>query len=297
MKTKSYLAAITAYSLWGLFSLVLRPLADFSPLDILYNRVLGCALIMVVFLTIFRKKEWNQSKERFFSLEKPARRKLVIWNVVMGLLLTGNWYLFIYVMNFVSVRATSLAYLVCPILTALLAGILLKEKMNRFQWSGIFLGMAGCAVLSFGHLMDLMLSVLVALSYALYLILQRKNKGFDTVPLLTFHFLVALLALSPIGYENAFSEHSTLFYILVGTIAVFFTIVPLLLNLFALKGLDPATVGMLINVNPVIAFLLAVLYFREKASVVEIVGYSIVFLSVIVFNLRAIIGKKNPGLL
>ncbi|NMH28889.1 EamA family transporter [Flavobacterium silvaticum] len=293
MKSKYYLSAITAYSVWGLFSLVLRPLKTFVPLDILYNRVAACTVIIFLIIVFFRKEQLRQLKQKFASLSKKEKVKLVLWNIFMGLLLTGNWFLFIYVMNYISVRATSLSYLVCPILTALLAAILLKEKLDTFQWCGIFLGISGCGILSFGHFYDLMLSVLVALSYALYLILQKKNAGFDPVLLLSFHFLIALAALSPVAGFHLMEFHPTIFYILIVVIAVFFTVMPLWLNLFALKGLDSATVGMLINVNPIIAFTLAILYFREKASVLEIVGYSVVFVSVIVFNLKAILGRRK----
>ncbi|RYG27711.1 MAG: EamA family transporter, partial [Chitinophagaceae bacterium] len=128
----------------------------------------------------------------------------------------------------------------------------------------------------------------VAFSYALYLILQKKNAGFDPILTLSFHFLVALLILMPFAGNHVTEAHSSLFYILITIIAIFFTIMPLWLNLFALKGLDSATVGMLINVNPIIAFTLAILHFREKTSVTEIAGYSVVFVSVIVFNFRAL---------
>lgn len=293
VKSSYYLSAITAYAVWGLFSLVLRPLRAFAPLDILYNRIVLCALLIVPVVFFFRSRQLKASLAFFRSQQTAARYRLIGWNVFMGLLLTANWYLFIYVMNFVSVRATSLSYLVCPILTALLAAILLKEKLDHFKWSGIGLGILGCAVLSFGHLWDLALSIMVAFSYALYLILQKKNQGLDPVVVLAFHFLIALFALFPMGGDFAFSGHDNYFYVFIGLIAVFFTIVPLWLNLFALKGLDSATVGMLINVNPIIAFSLAILYFREKASTAEIIGYSIVFLSVLVFNFRAISGRRK----
>ena len=42
-----------------------------------------------------------------------------------------SWYLFIYAINHVSLQAASFAYIICPILTTVLAFILLKEKIIK----------------------------------------------------------------------------------------------------------------------------------------------------------------------
>ncbi len=284
-KPRHYLAAISAYIIWGMFSLVLRPIKDHAPIDILYYRIVCCLALAFFVLILFRKESVRDSRDQFRALPPGQRVRLVGWNLLAGVLLTANWFLFIYVMNYVSVKATSLAYLVCPILTALLAFLLLKEPMKKVQWVALAMGVTGCIILAFGHLYDLVLAVLVGFSYALYLILQRKNKGYDRLLVLFVHILISVVGMTPYYFATAASAPvDTSFYLFVLAIAVFFTLVPMLLNLFALSGIRSGTVGMLMNINPIIAFSLSVFYFGEKADAMQYLGYGIIFGSVVVFN-------------
>ena len=75
-----------------------------------------------------------------------------------------------------------------------------------------------------------------------------------------------------------------LFYALLLIIVIVFTIIPLFLNLYALKGLNSSTVGILMYTNPLIHFFLAIFYFKESVSVAQIVSYSLILISIVVFN-------------
>ncbi|RYZ93726.1 MAG: EamA family transporter, partial [Sphingobacteriaceae bacterium] len=148
-----------------------------------------------------------------------------------------------------------------------------------------------------GNLMDMVYSLIVALSYALYLVSQRRNAGFDKLLMLTFHFLVSALMLLPLyPFFSAELPTSAVFYSYTAIISVLFTIVPLFLNLYALKALTSSTVGMLLNINPIIGFIIAVTVFHERIDTIQLTAYGIIFISVIVFNIRSR-KNKHPQLL
>jgi chloramphenicol-sensitive protein RarD len=285
--TKYYLAAITAFAIWGFFSLVLKPLHQYPSLDILFYRVFLCAILMLLLTFTVKRRVLQENIQIFQTLKKRERRRIVLINVSSGLLLTGNWFLFIYVMNHISVKAASLAYLVCPIITTIIAYFLLKEKLTKHQWAAIGVSIIGCLLLSFNHIIDLVFSIFVGASYALYLVIQRQNTGLDKFLVLTFHIVFSALLLLP--FYPLFSGSlptSAQFYTYIGIIAVFFTIVPLFLNLYALKGLTSSITGMLININPIIGFILAITVYHEKVDLIQTASYAIIFFAVIVFNIR-----------
>ena len=296
--SKYYLAAITAYTVWGFFSLVLKPLHSYSALDILFYRVFSCALIMLLIIFLFRREKWRETIQLFKSLPSQKKRRAVLLNIAGSVFLTGNWFSFIYVMNHISIKATSLAYMVCPIITTLLAFFLLHEKLGKLQWIAVLLSISGCLLLSYADLTDMLFSMVIGLSYACYLISQRENTGFDKFIILSFHIVLSSFILLP--FFPAFSgplPDEWKFYIYIGIIAVFFTIIPLFLNLYALLGLNSSTAGMLLNINPIIAFVLAIMFFHEPISLLQIFGYAIIFIAVIVFNARQIFkGKKHVSL-
>ncbi|CAD0008022.1 EamA family transporter [Flavobacterium chungangense] len=291
--TKYYLAAITAYTVWGFFSLVLKPIHEYASMDILFYRVFSCSILMLLIAFLFKRKKIKETIEVFNSLSASKKRYTILLNIGGSFFLMANWFTFIYVMNHVSVKATSLAYLVCPILTTLLAYFVLHEKLGKTQWLSVGLSISGCLLLSYADIMDMFFSIIIGFTYACYLVSQRVNKGFDKFIILTFHISVAALLLVPFypAYSGPVPTELT-FYFCIETIAVFFTIIPLFLNLYALGGINSSTVGMLLNINPMIAFGLACFIYKEKITPLQILAYSIIFLAVLVFNSNHIFAKK-----
>ncbi|AYN02099.1 EamA family transporter [Chryseobacterium sp. 3008163] len=293
---KYYLAAVLAFSIWGTFSLVLKPLHSYPSLDILFYRVFSCAIIMTVVSVAFKREKIKNNVIFFKSLPKKSRREMIVLNVGSSILLTANWFSFIYVMNHVSVRATSVAYLVCPIITTILAYFLLRDRLSKMQWLSVFLSCIGCVLLSYANMIDMFYSSLIGFTYAAYLISQNKNTKFDKFLVLNFHILLSALILLP--FFPAFSgpiPTDFKFYFYVEIIAVLYTIVPLLLNLFALSGIASSKVGMILNINPIIAFVLAGVVYHEPLGVLQIFPYALIFLAVIVFNGNQIFKIKDSN--
>ncbi len=293
---KYYLAAIVAFVIWGFFSLVLKPIDQYPSLDILFYRVFFCGALMLLISCVFRRNILKESIAEFKSLNRKERRQTILLNLGGGIFLTANWFFFIYVMNHVSVKATSLAYLVCPILTTVLANFLLKEKLDRWQWASVALSATGCILLSLNNPADILYSISIALSYALYLVSQRKNSRFDKLLSLSFQIVFSAILLLP--FYPAFSSAlpvSASFYLFITLIAVLFTIIPLFLNLYALHGINSSTTGMLLNINPIIAFFLAIYHFHEEINMFQASAYSIIMLSVLLFNHQQIfdLAKKR----
>jgi chloramphenicol-sensitive protein RarD len=279
-----YLAAIAAFTIWGFFSLVLRPLSHYAALDILFYRVFISAAIMLVSVFV-RPHVWMENRRLFAALPGRDKKGLLFQLFGGGFFLTCNWFFYIYVVNNISVKASAFAYLVCPVLTTVLAWAILKEWLTRGQWAAVMLSVIGCGILGFHHLVDLLYSVIIALSYALYLVIQRKNYGADRFLLLSGQVLFAALLLLPFYpvFRGPLPGEAR-FYLSIVFIAVFLTIIPLFLNLFALKVLPSSTIGILLNITPLVAFVLAVTFFGEKVDAPQIVSYSIIVLSVVLFN-------------
>ncbi|GGA88850.1 EamA family transporter [Puia dinghuensis] len=283
--TKHYLAAITAFTIWGFFSLVLRPLQTYPSLDILFYRVFVSGGLMLLVGILLRRKVWTENRQHFAALSAAEKKGLLFQLFGGGLFLTANWYFFIYVTNEVSIKASAFAYLVCPVLTTVLAWAILKEHLSRGQWVAVLLSATGCGILAVGHLTDLLYSLLIAFSYALYLVSQRKNYGADRFLLLSGQILFSALLLLPFyPVYHGLVPVAGRFYILIAVIAVFLTIFPLWLNLYALKGLRSSTVGILLYINPVLGFMLALTVFGEKVDALQLSAYGVIVLAVVLFN-------------
>ncbi|WP_395076479.1 EamA family transporter [Flavobacterium sp.] len=289
---KYYLAALSSFIIWGFFSLALKPLHDYPSLDILFYRVFLATVLLLIINLIFRKKIIKNDLQILKNLETSQKYKAIFLTAFGGLLLILNWFLFIYAVNHVSLKSASFAYLICPVITTILAFFILKEKLSYWQWFSLFLCIISCAILSFGHLSDLFYSLTIAISFALYLISQKNNK-FDRFVVLTVQMVIATILILPFfPFYSGQIPSEPIFYILLIVIVVLFTIIPLFLNLFALKGINSSTVGILMYTNPLINFTLAILYFKEDINQIQIIAYTLILISVIIFNERFFFKKK-----
>lgn len=284
---KYYLFAFIAFLLWGFFSLALKPIAYVPSFDILFYRITFSAVLIVGFSLLFRRSIMVNDLKKFKLLPKIDRKKAVALTFVGGVLLGINWFLFIYVVNRVNVQSASLAYLICPILTTFLATIILKEKLQKIQWIAVFISLLGCLVYFVANYNNIFFALIVALTYAFYLISQRSNIYFDKFNTLVFQILIILILSLPYYFVNGFSiPQEASFYSYIFIIALLFTLVPLYLNLYALKGASASTVGVMLYINPIIAFSIAIFYYKESVNTLQIVSYFLILLSVFIFNYR-----------
>lgn len=290
---KYYLAAFSAFFIWGFFSLALKPLHNYLSLDILFYRVFFSVVVMVLINVAFRRKVMRQNWNHFKNMTAKKRKNVVVLTLGGGLFLCSNWFVFIYVMNHVSVKAASLAYLICPILTTVFAFFMLKEKLGKWQWIAVMISVFSCVLLSFNHFEDIFYSLITAATYALYLVSQRKNSELDKFLVLTIQLLFTAIILLPFypNYSGAIPVEP-LFYGCLLAIVVFFTIIPLFLNLYALNGINSSAVGIMIYINPIIGFLLAIFYYNEQATYLQLFSYFLILVSIAVFNEKLISPKK-----
>lgn len=290
---KYYLAAFSAFFIWGFFSLALKPLQNYPSLDILFYRVFFSVVTMLLINLCFRKKVLKKDWNKFKGMNAKQKRSVVILTLGGGVFLSSNWFVFIYVMNHISVKAASLAYLICPILTTILAFFILKEKLSKWQWIAVMISVFSCVLLSLNHFEDIFYSLITAATYALYIISQRKNSEMDKFLVLTIQLVFTALILIPFypNYSGALPTES-LFYSCLLVIVVFFTIIPLFLNLYALKGINSSAVGIMIYINPIIGFLIAIFYYKEQVSALQLFSYFLILVSIVVFNEKLLFPRK-----
>jgi chloramphenicol-sensitive protein RarD len=123
------------------------------------------------------------------------------------------------------------------------------------------------------------------MAYALYLVSQRRNQGFDRIIILgvqvSFSFLILNLFYASLVRQVPESMH---FYSTMLLIAVVFTVLPLFLSLYALNRISSATIGILLYLQPIVNFAVAFFIFHEEADAIQLIGYAIIVVALILFN-------------
>lgn len=284
-----FLAGIISVAIWGFFAIPLRSLQAFKSEEILYYRTFVSLALIWVCILIFRKKQFRKDIEFVKNESKKNQRKLLLQIIASSVLLSLNWFTFIYAVNNVSITSGAFAYMVCPLITAFAAYIFLKEQLSKVQFISLVIALISVCLLSSGSFIEVVWSVIIASLYTGYLIIQRNMKHVDKLNVLAVQFIFSVLIMLPFYlYQHESVPESGLFWGNILLISILFTILPLFLSLYSLIGLPSSTLAIIIYLNPIIAFMVAIFYFKVKIDSHQIYAYTLLLFSVILFNSKLI---------
>ena len=283
------MAAVLSVVIWGFFSIPLRKIQHYPSDEILYYRIFTSLILSWVFILLFRIKQVKSDLDYFYSLNQKERRKIIILSLLSGLLISGNWFTYIYAVNNVNLKSAAFAYMVCPMITALAGFLILKEHFGRFKIIALGIASLSIIILAQGSMRDVLWSVFIAVLYTFFLIVQKVLNKVDKFNMLGLQLLIASIFMFPF-YVFSFNSFplDTYFWIDILVIAIFFTIIPLFLSLYALIGMPSSTLGIIIYLNPIVAFAVAFFYFHEEISLYQVYAYLLLFIAIIVFNWNTI---------
>lgn len=284
-----FLAALASFAIWGVFSIPLRNIKAYPSQEILYYRVFTSLIFVWIAILLFRRKQLTADIKLVKAMPKGARNTLAVQILASTVFLTLNWYSFIYAINNVSLTSAAFAYMVCPLLTAFGGFIILKEELSRLKLISLLVALISIGFLATGSVVEVLWSVVIAVFFAGYILVQRKMQGLDKLNVLAVQIALAVLIMLPffsVQYQGFPQE--TWFWSNIVVIAVIFTIIPLFLNLYALIGIPSSTLGIMIYINPIIAFAVAVLYFNEVINAHQLYAYLLLLFSVFLFNWKVI---------
>jgi len=277
-------------------SIPLRNIKGFPPKEILYYRIFVSIVVVWGIILLFRRSALNKDIEFFKALTPSKKVKLLALTILSAILITGNWFTYIYAVNSVSLKAAAFAYMVCPLLTALCGFIILKEQLTKAKVAALIVAFVSIVLLATGSLQEVLWAILIAAFYAVYVIVLKVIKDIDKFNFLGIQLILSGLMMLPayLSNSNVFPTDS-FFWIHIFLIAIVFTIIPLFLNAYALLGMPSSALGILIYLNPIVAFTVAFFYFKEEIDVHQLFAYLLLLLSIVIFNaqlLQRIVYKK-----
>jgi len=296
-KSKYFFAGITPYVIWGTMSIPLRNIKNFPPQEILYYRIFISVIMVWATILLFRRDALKKDINFIKSLSSGKKVKLLILAVLSAFLITGNWFTYIFAVNNISLKSAAFAYMVCPLLTALCGFVLLKEQLSRTKAIALVIAFISIILLATGSFYEVLWAIVIASFYALYVIVLKVINDIDKFNFLGLQLILSGLIMLPMYLinSNAFPTE-TYFWLHILLIAIVFTIIPLFLNSYALLGMPSSTLGILIYLNPIVAFTVAFFYFKEEIDLTQLFAYLLLLLSIIIFNaqlLKSIVYKKQ----
>lgn len=290
MSNKGIWYGIAAYAMWGFFPIYWKLLHDVPALQLLGHRITWSFFLLLAF--IFITKQWKDFRSVAFDA-----KTLRIYSVA-GVLLSLNWLIYVWGVNAGFIVETSLGYFINPLLSVLFGVIFLRERLRPLQWLPVVIAAIGVAYLTitYGRLPWIALSL--AFTFGLYG-LVKKLSPLGSVYGLTLEtgivFPVALIYLFIIqaGGSGAFlHDGSTVDLLLIGAGVV--TTIPLLMFASAAKQIPLNMIGVLQYFAPTIQFLIGVFLYKEPFDQTHLIGFSIVWVALVIFWVENIFAHRNP---
>lgn len=277
------IAGIAAYGIWGFFPIYFHLLAPAGPVEILCHRILWSLAVMVVVLVWRRDGGWIRP-----LLRQPRQLAEL---ALAAVLIAVNWLLYVWAVEQNRVVDAALGYFINPLVTVMLAVILLGERLRRLQWIAVGLGAVAVAVIAVGYGEVPYIALALAFSFAGYGFLKKRVALTPVQSLATETAIlapaaaIAMLVLAGNG-DLEFGKDLGLSMLLATTGLV--TAVPLVLFAASARRIPLTMLGLLQYLTPTLQFLCAVFIFNEPMPAERWVGFALVWAALMCMSADAV---------
>jgi chloramphenicol-sensitive protein RarD len=282
------LAALAAYLAWGFFPILFHLLDEVDPGVVVAHRVVWSLLIVGALLLAGRR-----GGEIVAVLRD---RRTMVRIVVSAVLLSINWFVYVWAVQNNHVLETSFGYFINPLVNVALGMVLLGERQNRWQWVAIGIAAVAMLIQAIGVSGIPWVSLTLAISFALYGYCRKTVKAGSATGLFIETLVLLPVALGYIGYTllttgPGLQAEPGHFGLLVLTGPA--TSLSLLLFAYAVQRLRLTTIGMFQYIAPTIQFLLAIMLCGEELSPIRLFSFALIWLSLVVFSVDSW-RRRNP---
>lgn len=277
---KGVLSGLGAYLAWGFFPVYFKALQAVPSLEVVAHRMAWSFVFAGLLITL--RRDWKVIRQA------GSRPRVLGLYALAGLLLGINWLVYVHAVQSGQVVEASLGYFINPLVSVLMGVIFLRERLRPWQWVAVGLAAAGVIYLTAEYGAVPWISLALALSFASYGLVKKLSplgslRGLTLETAVMFLPATAYLLFLESQGSGAFGHsgwNTTLLLAISGVV----TSLPLLLFATAAQRIPLSLIGLLQYLTPSVQFLLGVLVYREPFSPGQLVGFSIIWLALVVFT-------------
>ena len=272
--------AIAAYAVWGVAPIYLMLLMKVPPVELVGWRIIFTVPICLVIVVARRQVQAVR-----LALGHP---RVLMTLLASAMLIATNWMTFVLAVQSGHVLAASVGYYVNPLVNVLFATIFLKERLSGLQWLAVLIAACGVALLAWGALDTLWISVSLALSFSSYGFL-RKIVPVESLPGLTIETLLLLVPASGIvAWYGASAQGSALVNHPENAMWILgfgvLTATPLLLFAAAARRMDFTTLGFTQYLGPTLTLIVGLVVFGEPLRPAQAICFVLIWTAIAVFS-------------
>lgn len=264
------LYGLSAFITWGLLTIYWKQLKSFSPIELIGWRISASTIILVVLMA---------TRHRLMPLLRTLRNRQVLVRIFLAsVMLSINWFTYVWAVVNGHVIETALGYFISPILTLVIGVFILHEHLRRIQRVAVGFAVLGVAILTIAYGQIPTIALALSGSWAIYGLL-KKQISLAPLESLTAEVLVVFVPASIIvaaswhnggSIANSATPAQWVLVALIGAV----TAAPLLFFAGAALRVPLTVIGPLQYFVPTINFLLGWLIYDEDVSVTKLIGFA-----------------------
>jgi drug/metabolite transporter (DMT)-like permease len=287
-KIISIIYILLAGILWGCMGLFVRPLNErgLSSWDIVFIRAALTTVCMGIFLAIYNRSFFRIRLKDVWCFLGTGLASIVFFNLCYFKEITIT-----------TLSVAAILLYTAPAFVMLLSAVCFKEKITGIKIVSLVLTFAGLIFVTgvVGDSGNIGLKAVIiglgaGLGYALYSIFGRYalDRGYDSLTISFYTFLFATVGtvffIQPANlYAGAFGTTGSVVLCIVFVLVS--TVVPYVTYTLGLKNIENGQASIIASIEPVIATLNGIIWFKEKLSVGTIFGVALVLSGIIICNL------------
>jgi len=291
MKINGVFYGIFAFVFWGLTPFFFKQVNQVPAFELLAHRIVWSVVILFVWFVLVKR----QKLMAMWQLVKPSWP----WLLLSSLLISSNWFLYIYAVVSDQILAASLGYFINPLLNVALGVIVLKESLSQSQKIATVLAVIGVAneTWTLGQLP--WLAVSLPFTFAVYGLIRKRiqvdaAKGLFLEALLVLPAAIAYLMWLAFNQQLVFGHISNTLDVLL-IVSGLVTILPLLWFIKAVQQVKLTTIGLLQYIAPSLMFLMAVFFYQEPFSLSKLFSFSCIWFGLVVISANSFKQKQRKA--
>jgi chloramphenicol-sensitive protein RarD len=274
------LYAAIAYAIWGLFPLYFKALQEIPASEILLHRMLWSLAFLLVVLAWRRQWSWLSD-----VLRQP---RVLAGFAASAVLLSCNWFIYIWAVNGGHVLDASLGYFINPLVNVLLGFVVLQERLRPGQWAAVALAAGGVAWLTVQGGDLPWVALLLAGTFGAYGLLRKTAalgalEGLALETLLLFPLACGYLAYLTLNHQNHFLAASASSQWLLAAAGPL-TAIPLLLFAAGARRIPLSLLGLMQYIGPTLQLMLGVWLYNEPLGGARLVGFILIWTALLVYS-------------
>ena len=274
---KGLITALSCYIIWGLLPLYWALLNHISPYNILAERIIWSGICMAIVVFGMHIKQFKKD----FQLLKEQRSQLVLL-LVASVIISINWFTYIWAITNNQVMNTSLGYYINPLFNVVLGVILFKEFLSLPKKLSVLIATIGIALLTYQLGSLPLVSMILAVSFGFYGAVKKKLliSPFTSIAFEAWLLMPLALLYTTMVDNTVWSYFGTDWYTTLLLIASGLTTsVPLVLFSYGAQLLPLNLLGFLQYVSPTIALLLAIFYLCERFDTQQMIDFGCIWIA------------------